>query len=118
MRGLLQALRAVITLGTGRDYRLQQIEALVGPRGVDAALDLAIEGAKMGLRAEDLLPMVAAWHDLQMLGLERGSGQGFVSWARKHGFVSERQFEAAQALDLLAMRDTDEHDEHEIGRAE
>jgi hypothetical protein len=118
VRGLLRALRAAIVLGTGRDYRLQQIEALVGARGVDDALDLAIEAAKLNLHIDDLLPMVSAWHDLRMLGLERGSGQGFVSWARKHGFVSQAQFEAAQALDLLAMRDTDEHDEHEIGRDE
>lgn len=109
MRSIRQALRTGVARGVKRDQLLRTLTALVGERGLDEALEVAVEAAKLGLRVEDLMPMVAAWHDLRILDLNREPmRQGFFAWATTHGFTTQMELAAAQALDLLRMHDDED----------
>lgn len=109
MSGLVRLVADRLWPAAQREQRMAQLTALVGARGVDEALDVAIEAAKLGLRVEDLMPMVTAWHDLRVLHAARDPmREGFFGWATRHGLVSPAELEAAQALDLLGMHDDGE----------
>lgn len=87
-----------------REELLEQLEAIAGTDRLDEALETAIEGAKLALSAEQLVPLVQAWSWLGILGMQPKPGEGFYAWSREHRLVTEEQWEEARKLDLLGMR--------------